>query len=757
MARPQAFTFYDESSSVTLCATVRAGFVMYRRFTVECETNLNGEKKVSVRLSRTALLGDRYVHYRCTARTAHDLDNRSLPKHVLYALIKDLFFAFVVYRFLSHRGEDDYYLFPTAPMAAIVSGYMALKHLNGASARHAKFYIKIERARDASYEYTKSNGSSMRVTKFEAILVGENENDYCLGFVKGGDVAASILKFPEGSVWTLSKAVLDSSAQATYNSCSVCVAVNLSKSVLIPHASASEEDVSLKTRMPAAAVPARLVSEIAMFSSQRSTDLIAVVRHLSESRTTPKGSVVADVEVIDNSDGADGAKATVRISLWGKDTIAAVKELGTEPILFSGILVTVKEKCPALTLSDRGTVIAAPPCDKTRMLKQDGAALITSSNITKITKDWVPTGKKYDVSGAQPLSCAAFLSLTSRQPDADMPEMVQLAWVRIDEPAVHEQVQAKGSQRLWYQATCRDLTGSVTVGVPEEQLLKLANVVDAETFLSRHVEGTLGFPLFCCARIARSIKSGSTVASQHGCTQGTSIGSSQSSEGEGSCYVNLLLCDVAASNWMCAPNAAYSGLLQVLRGLPRQHEGLIFAYLHEIFEDPVEPFKVRYDGKESVKSQSVAVLAKCTKMSVSTQVGDKGWQVATPDVTDACESQGGDNVKSTVVGYCTSDALVNFKLNPARGSQFRIALLLITHKQAGQLTLSHVEHVEPSEVESIRKCFRKLRCLSAQLTSNDEEPGRFKKKFADWETVPNFSKKCRTLQAMPTGDSIDES
>ena len=40
------------------------------------------------------------------------------------------------------------------------------------------------------------------------------------------------------------------------------------------------------------------------------------------------------------------------------------------------------------------------------------------------------------VGGSQPLSCSAFLDYSSSTPEANVPEVVQLTWLHIEEPEV---------------------------------------------------------------------------------------------------------------------------------------------------------------------------------------------------------------------------------------------------------------------------------------------------------------------------------
>ena len=638
-------------------------------------------------------------------------------------------------------------------MAAAVLPYLSLSSLTKVTSRFAGFLVKIERPRDASYDYVTKKGTSVHQAKFEAVLVSENAEEYCVGFVKGakGDVASSMDKFREGTVWTLRRVVFESNAQVAYMSSSILISVDLGKSHLSPHSSDTSEDNSFRGRMPRSAVPPRQVAEIALFKTQRSTDLIALVRSVSDVRSTPRGVEVADVELIDDSKAVDGSKATVKLTVWSRVNIDAVKNLVGHPAVFYGIVVSIKESCAVLNLFDKGVVNPAPACAKTTLLQENRLSLVADTNTTKLTKDWVPSSKRKDTSGPQSLSCAAFLGLTSDQPDADMPEVVQLPWLRIDEPAVQDDVQDKSKTRLWYQACCRDVTGSVIIGIPQDLLLILSRVPTMDDFLEKHQDGTLAFPLFCTARVQRSVRGSAGGASQPSGSQG-------STDGDGPRYVNLVMCQVAAMPWaakLSAPNASCIQCLQVLEALPRQEEGLLFAHLDDVHEDSVYGFKVRFGDVEGVKAACVAVLVKCTKTSRCEKIGDDGFKVTTAGVCDAASQDAAKQTNFSVLGFCTANNVLNFKLDPARGSTSRTAVLLISKRVSDVFHVDHLEHVEPQHEEDAQACFRKLRAMSVCLKSGEEMQGRLRVPLSEWHPRPDFSKKCRTLEAMPTDVSFD--
>ena len=56
-----------------------------------------------------------------------------------------------------------------------------------------------------------------------------------------------------------------------------------------------------------------------------------------------------------------------------------------------------------------------------------------------------------------------------------MPTVVQINWVKVDDPMRGMDVMDKAGQRIWFLTKLSGVTGSVQVGVPERCALALAN------------------------------------------------------------------------------------------------------------------------------------------------------------------------------------------------------------------------------------------------------------------------------------------
>ena len=200
--------------------------------------------------------------------------------------------------------------------------------------------------------------------------------------------------------------------------------------------------------------------------------------------------------------------------------------------------------------------------------------IVAASDTEMLTTEWVPGSAGVDVSGSQPLCCAAFLDFTQEAPNAHLPTVFQLPFVLIEEPEIDATVttspaSAGGSQpaaghvaRIWYVTQARDVSGAVSVGVPQRPALQLAAASSVEGFCERKAQGTLNTPLFCHIRGSR--KPRTSAASQ-----------SQDSESGARVFVNHTIEALEAVTWgkEAVPNKSYEQVIALLNMCPRHDEG----------------------------------------------------------------------------------------------------------------------------------------------------------------------------------------
>ena len=629
-----------------------------------------------------------------------------------------------------------------------------LKSLNKSSAKVATFAAKLCDGIVEQYTYLQK-GSQQQVTahKFEVTLVGRNPQDYCKGFVKASkeDCEKAAAKFKDGTVWALSKVALDSYTAGQYISTPVLYRVDLSKSTMTNRDTNSEEDKALRESMPPAPVPPTSVADLTRITTNCSTDLIAVVKEVgAQTRKSKAGELIVDVLLVDGTMASSGNLATIDVSVFGESKIEKLKAAVGTPMAFFNLSISCEKRGekPKLTHFSKDKIAPAPECEKTTELRQKAGDLTSATNTETLTQVWVPQGTR-DVSGPQTLSCAAFLDYTTETPEANVPDVSQLMFVHIEEPAPQENILS--GDRVWFVTPLRDNSGPVSVGIPQRCALELAKVQDKDTFTERHAAGELNFPLLCHARISRTKRG---AEAKDGASQPVGFWGGSPPK----IFVNHTLEAVEPVSWdpSSAPNAAYSDVLAILNNCPPNDEGIVFAYLADVQPDPFCGMHISFDDAPGPKGIYAAVLVACNTKSKTLPIGDNGYKVVTASAKDIANPAGNPSAPvgdHTLVGYCNMDGLPGFRLDPPRGKQFRVALVLITKADEEGFHIHKLEYIEQDQVNHAITCMQRLRRLNKQI-----HPAGKEKRSHNLTLTATGIKKARTLQSVPTNTSLpDES
>ena len=297
--------------------------------------------------------------------------------------------------------------------------------------------------------------------------MGNNPQDYCTGFVKGSEAECNQakMKYTDDTVWSLSKVSFDTYTAVTYISTPIPFRVDLTKSKMTISDAGSVADAASITKHP---VPPRSVADVARITTNRSTDLIAMIKEVSEKRKTKSDEEVVDVELLDNSMTKPNKLASIVVSVFGTGKVEQLKHAVGKPMAFFNLSVVCagRGSSPQINHYNGELMEPAPECEKTASLRDKQQDLAATTNTDKLTAVWTPNLSR-DVSGRQALSCAAFLDYTTETPEAALPEVVQLMWVHIEEPDPDGEVLDPSGTHIWYRVALRDMSGSVLLGIPQ--------------------------------------------------------------------------------------------------------------------------------------------------------------------------------------------------------------------------------------------------------------------------------------------------
>jgi len=202
-----------------------------------------------------------------------------------------------------------------------------------------------------------------------------------------------------------------------------------------------------------------------------------------------------------------------------------------------------------------------------------------------------------------------------------------------------------------------------------------------------------------------------------------------------------------------------------LNALPRNEEGFLFGFLADIEPDPYVGFRLAFANGNTSKGTAVAVLVASHKKNNTPEPLGDGFKVCAPEMSDIANPSDGTGAKHALTGFATMDDMAKFDLTPPRGQQKRFAIALITSIETTEKSsaaqpvvksfgMDKMQLLEPAEGAKAITVFQRLRRLTMRLNPvNEDEP----KPTLDIDEDKNHPlKKARTLSAMPTDASLEE-
>ena len=616
-----------------------------------------------------------------------------------------------------------------------------LQALNKSSAKFVSFAVRVLHPHEYEYEFQNKKTNSpikQKAPKFECVLVSSDEKYYALGFAKGSkDVQTAKQQFTEGSTWTLSKIQFETNRDAAFISTPAKLSVDLIKSNL-------QRFEDSKALLAKYVVPPRSVAETRTITSTRAQDVMAIVTEVSTPRPTKRGDVV-DVTIMDGSQD-EGQYAKVSVSVWGEKQKRCT--IG-KPLVFLNLMCKVTSNEKQVNHWEDSLLLDAPPGQKKDELLKNFDHLKGATNIVTLTTPF-QSSQTMDVSGPQNLGAAAFMDFTSKNPDAKLPEIIQIMYCNIEEPT--GEVTHESNNQIWFLANLHDFSGNVSVGVPERVALELTSL-EKEAFKTTAASGGIQFPLLCNVRISRILKE-----SAHKSDAGANQPSTSNK------FVNYTVQQVIPIDWKdtMLPNASYASVIDLLNKYPRHDEGIVFGYLSDIEPNPHYGFQLTFPNGNVVKGAAAVVLiASAHKSEKPVAMGD-GFKVITKNVKDAANPDDSSKHGSySVTGYCTLGDLPKFQLDPLRGQGARHAIAFITtctkddspsgHKHCH---LDKLQLLDQGEGANAVAVFQRLRRVTMKVNPESNEGHKHDLDFA--EESQQALKKCKTLKSLPTHISLSE-
>ena len=187
---------------------------------------------------------------------------------------------------------------------------------------------------------------------------------------------------------------------------------------------------------------------------------------------------------------------------------------------------------------------------------------------------------------------------------------------------------------------------------------------------------------------------------------------------------------------------------------------MIFAGLSSIPSSPHYGFEVAMKDLV-VHGSAVVALVGSKEKSIVQKCGD-GYKVTTKNIVDVLGNAlgVGGTVAWDAVAYCGIDDLLEFKLDPPRGSSMRAAVATIIGLEKGEsswsVVLEKVQNIDAAELNGATAAFKKLRTLGRHIKGSADELEKSKRHAVPilLGPSPKALKSRRTLERSPTAASL---
>ena len=115
-------------------------------------------------------------------------------------------------------------------------------------------------------------------------------------------------------------------------------------------------------------MPPRTVGETAKVTTNKTQDLLAVVKAATNKRTTRDGIDIIDAVLIDDSKAETGELATVLVSVWGDQKVDLIEKNVGKPLAFFNLTIKMDAGNRVVNHYPEALLLAAPDSEKTKHL-----------------------------------------------------------------------------------------------------------------------------------------------------------------------------------------------------------------------------------------------------------------------------------------------------------------------------------------------------------------------------------------------------
>ena len=615
-----------------------------------------------------------------------------------------------------------------------------LKELNARSAPVQQYDVCVFHPRAHDYTYTdKKTKATKKSSVFRCLLVSkQNCEQYVVANVQRADrtvIDKTAAKFKEHLCFRMSKTRIKGGTKQEYMHTPLKIVVDIEGTKFDPLLQTGDV-----TQL--APQPPMSVADCVGYKETQRFDVTALVARLSESRQVALGRLVRDVFLVDGSKLKNGKTAELKLSFYydsGSSDEAMLKDAEghAKPLSFFAVYgKSVEKGFKFETSADFFLAAACIANGKGKRLAETAEAVHATPQPDRETLETTFTpDKDYTAELGTETFCSLLRGLESRanvKAIDESPTVWQVNWAEVEWPT-GPSVCTKGGERLWFQSSIRDVSGTKSnVWMNESSALALSGQTDKETFMKTWESGDQAFPILASVKLVRTFQKGD-----------------KGEKGEDANLTNLTIIQACEQPFDEPPTQATVNLVNLHQDAANDTSCILPAALHMVQDSACYAFQVEQE-QHKMPCQKIVALIISTEKTKTVPLGEKGFRLTTSNVQCAMASDDAHLAsRYTLSASCTLESLPSYRLDPVRGKP-QHALVTITAKVDDAFILDQVQLIDEESALKAKASMKALLSLAMHLKSRDA------KRAIIWTETssPASAKKCRTLGRSATDAPI---